>query len=92
MYMLAYKYKSLYLCVVFFMVLDLRLSKDWVVVMTTFLFFCIMFLFFHCLSILLQRYAKVGAVQMKNTFFQIGCKFTHNSEVCVELLFLVSRI
>ena len=38
---LAHKYKSLYLCIVFFMVLDLRLSKDWVVVMTTFLFLSI---------------------------------------------------
>ena len=28
-----------YFCTVFFMVLDLRLSKDWVVVMTILLFF-----------------------------------------------------
>ena len=41
---LAHKYKSLYLCIVFFMVLDLRLSKDWVVEMTTFLF---LFTFHH---------------------------------------------
>ena len=30
--------KRPYFCIVFFMVLDLRLSKDWVVGMTTFLF------------------------------------------------------
>ncbi len=29
-----------YFCTVFFMVLDLRLSKDWVVVMTILLFLC----------------------------------------------------
>ena len=46
MHMLAYKYKSLYLCIVFFMVLDLRLSKDWVVVMTTFLFLSVSYFFF----------------------------------------------
>ena len=33
--------KKLYLCTVFFMVLDLRLSKDWVVGMTILLFFYI---------------------------------------------------
>ena len=31
--------KKQYLCTVFFMVLDLRLSKDWVVGMTILLFF-----------------------------------------------------
>ena len=31
--------KKQYFCIVFFMVLDLRLSKDWVVVMTILLFF-----------------------------------------------------
>ena len=31
--------KTPYFCTVFFMVLDLRLSKDWVVGMTTFLFY-----------------------------------------------------
>jgi len=31
--------KKQYFCTVFFMVLDLRLSKDWVVVMTILLFF-----------------------------------------------------
>ena len=33
--------KKQYLCTVFFMVLDLRLSKDWVVGMTILLFFSI---------------------------------------------------
>ncbi len=33
--------KKQYLCIVFFMVLDLRLSKDWVVEMTILLFFYI---------------------------------------------------
>ena len=33
--------KMQYLCTVFFMVLDLRLSKDWVVGMTILLFLCI---------------------------------------------------
>ncbi|VBB48028.1 hypothetical protein TRIP_D440046 [uncultured Paludibacter sp.] len=33
-----YNIKMFYLCIVFFMVLDLRLIEDWVVVMTTFLF------------------------------------------------------
>ena len=36
--MLARLGKTAYFCTVFFMVLDLRLIKDWVVVMTTFLF------------------------------------------------------
>ena len=36
--MLARFGKTAYFCIVFFMVLDLRLIKDWVVVMTTFLF------------------------------------------------------
>lgn len=31
--------KTLYLCTVFFMVLDLRLTKDWVVVRQPFLLF-----------------------------------------------------
>ncbi len=35
-----------YLCTVFFMVLDLRLSKDWVVGMTILLFLCILTSFF----------------------------------------------
>ena len=34
-----------YFCTVFFMVLDLRLSKDWGVVMTTLLFF--MYILLH---------------------------------------------
>ena len=34
-----------YFCTVFFMVLDLRLSKDWVVVMTILLFF--MYILLH---------------------------------------------
>ena len=37
--------KKQYFCTVFFMVLDLRLSKDWVVVMTILLFFCVLFSF-----------------------------------------------
>ena len=71
---LAHKYKSLYLCIVFFMVLDLRLSKDWVVVMTTFLFFIYFCLYHPFVLILLQRYAKLSGAQMKNTFFQNGNK------------------
>ena len=35
-----YNINLLYFCNVFFMVLDLRLNKDWVVGMTTFLFLC----------------------------------------------------
>ena len=35
--------KKQYLCTVFFMVLDLRLSKDWVVGMTILLFFISVF-------------------------------------------------
>ena len=35
-----------YLCTVFFMVLDLRLSKDWVVGMTILLFLCNIDFFF----------------------------------------------
>ena len=38
----------MYFCIVFFMVLDLRLSKDWVVEMTTFLF---LFKFYSILSV-----------------------------------------
>ena len=38
--------KKQYLCTVFFMVLDLRLSKDWVVGMTILLFLCIFSCFF----------------------------------------------
>ena len=34
-------WKKQYFCTVFFMVLDLRLSKDWVVAMTILLFFCV---------------------------------------------------
>ena len=92
MYMLAYKYKSLYLCIVFFMVLDLRLSKDWVVVMTTFLFYLCPISFSHWSSILLQRYVKVSAVQMKNTFFQIACRFIQCSWIYIELLFCMFSV
>jgi len=38
--------KMQYLCTVFFMVLDLRLSKDWVVGMTILLFLCNIDFFF----------------------------------------------
>ena len=38
-----------YFCTVFFMVLDLRLIKDWVVVMTILLFFCL----YLCLKVVL---------------------------------------
>ena len=39
--------KKQYLCTVFFMVLDLRLSKDWVVGMTILLFFIYILAFKH---------------------------------------------
>ena len=43
--------KKQYFCIVFFMVLDLRLSKDWVVGMTILLFFCIYAFFFVILPL-----------------------------------------
>lgn len=47
--------KKQYFCTVFFMVLDLRLSKDWVVEMTILLFFCL----FRIIFVPLQRELKM---------------------------------
>ena len=95
--------KKQYFCTVFFMVLDLRLSKDWVVVRQSFFFFCVFANFFVLLQPEMKkgfetddlreavRVLRAGGIILypTDTVWGIGCDATNSK--AVQKIFALKR-